>query len=214
MSSIPPDEALNVLEEVIKQDVVQLSVLPIDWVQLQSAIPSLGHSPFLEDLVAGEQQERAGASAGAKEMFSPDLLRAMDPAQRQQTLTEKLQAEAERVLRLPRGKLNLTCPLNQFGLDSLMALELKNRMQAQWGITVPLVNILSGPSVTDLASLILEMLADAAEKPSSNAGKSEPENGFNRSALDRHSAEELLRRLPELSDDEVDSFLKQIANSS
>jgi NAD(P)-dependent dehydrogenase (short-subunit alcohol dehydrogenase family)/acyl carrier protein len=212
MSTIPPDVAMKAMEEVIRQGTVQVSVLPMNWVQLQSAIPSLGRSPFLKELVAREPEKDAHAATG-KDSLSPDLLRAMDPVQRRQTLTDKLQAEAARVLRLPPAELDVTRPLNQFGLDSLMALELKNRMQSQWGITVPLVSILSGPSVTGLVS-ILETLVDTAEEPSENASVSTPEDGIARNVMDSKSAHQLLDRLPQLSDDEVDSLLKQMANLS
>jgi phthiocerol/phenolphthiocerol synthesis type-I polyketide synthase C len=137
----------------------------------------------------------------------------MDPVQRRQTLTDKLQAEAARVLRLPPADLDVTRPLNQFGLDSLMALELKNRMQSQWGITVPLVSVLSGPSVTGLVS-ILETLVDAAEEPSDSVPANASDDGFTRNVMDSKSAHQLLDRLPQLSDDEVDSLLKQMANLS
>jgi len=203
MSTIPPDEAMKALAAVIRQGTVQVSVLPMNWVQLQSAIPSLGRSPFLKELIAMEP-EKAG-----KDTFSPELLRAMDPVQRRQTLTGKLQSEAARVLRLPPAELDVMRPLNQFGLDSLMALELKNRMQSQWGIIVPLVSILSGPSVTGLVS-ILETLVDAAEEPSDSAS----EDRFARNVMDSKSAHQLLDQLPQLSDDEVDSLLKQMADLS
>ena len=207
MSTIPPNVAMQALEEVIRQGTVQVSVLPMNWVQLQSAIPSLGRSPFLKELVAREP-EKAG-----KGSLSPELLRSMDPVQRRRTLTDKLQEEAARVLRLPPAELDVTRPLNQFGLDSLMALELKNRMQSQWGLTVPLVSILSGPSVAGLVS-ILETLVDAVEEPSDNASSNASEDGFARNVMDSKSAHQLLDRLPQLSDDEVDSLLKQMADLS
>jgi aryl carrier-like protein len=200
------------MEEVIRQGTVQVSVLPMNWVQLQSAIPSLGRSPFLKELVAREPEKGERAAAG-KDTLSPELLRAMDPVQRRQTLTNKLQGEAARVLRLSPAELDVTRPLNQFGLDSLMALELKNRMQAQWGIAVPLASILSGPPVTSLAS-IFEMLIDAAEEPSDCVSANASEGGITRNVIDSESAHQLLRRLPQLSDDEVDSLLKQIVDLS
>jgi hypothetical protein len=159
MSTIPPAVALKALEAVIRQGTVQVSVLPMNWIQLQSAIPSLGHSPFLKELVARAPEKDERASAG-KDTLTLELLQAMDTVERHQTLTDRLQGEAARVLRLPPAELDVTRPLNQFGMDSLMALELKNRMQSQWGITVPLVSILSGPPVTGLVS-ILETLVDA-----------------------------------------------------
>ena len=77
-------------------------------------------------------------------------------------------------------------------------------MQAQWGITVPLVNILNGPSVTGRVS-ILEVLVDATEEPSDGVSAIASQDGFTRNVIDSESAHQLLHRLPELSDDEVDS---------
>jgi acyl transferase domain-containing protein len=212
MSTIPPDVAMKALEEVIRQAIVQVSVLPMNWVQLQSAIPSLGRSPFLKELVAREPEKGERAAAG-KNTLSAELLRAMDPVQRRQTLTNKLQAEAARVLRLPSPEFDVMRSLNQFGMDSLMALELKNRMQTQWGIVVPLVSILNGPSVTGLVS-ILETLVEAAEEPSDGVSANASRDGLTRNAIDSESAHQLLHRLPELSDEEVDSLLKQMADLS
>jgi acyl transferase domain-containing protein len=212
MSMIPPALALKALEEVIRQGTVQVSVLPMNWIQLQSAIPSLGYSPFLKELVAVAPEKGERAAVG-KDTLSPELLRAMDPVQRHQTLTNKLQAEAARVLRLPPAELDVTRPLNQFGLDSLMALELKNRIQSQWRIIVPLVSILSGPPVTGLVST-LERLVDAAEEPSNSVLASVSGDEFTRNMIDSNSAQQFLHQLPQLSDDEVDSLLKQMADLS
>jgi acyl transferase domain-containing protein/acyl carrier protein len=201
MSSIPPEQAIRVMEEVIARGIVQLSVLPINWTRLRSAIPSLGNSPFLEELTAGERDKREGA-ATAKDTLNPE-----EPALRLQLLTPKLQEEAARVLRLPLTELDVARSLNQFGLDSLMALELKNRIEARCGITIPLVSILTGPSVKELVSVLLDQLGKTTEKlPQSVA----VEDAGTQNMIDSDAAQELLQKLPDLSDEEVDSLLKQM----
>jgi hypothetical protein len=61
---------------------------------------------------------------------------------------------------------------------------------------------------------ILETLVDAAEDPADNVSANASEDGFTRNVIDSKSAHQLLDRLPQLSDDEVDSLLKQMANLS
>jgi hypothetical protein len=61
---------------------------------------------------------------------------------------------------------------------------------------------------------ILETLVDAVEEPSGNVPANASEDGFTRNVMDSKSAHQLLYRLPQLSDDEVDSLLKQMANLS
>ncbi len=210
MSAIPPEQAMKVMEEVITRGIVQLSVLPINWTKLRSAIPSLGNSPFLEDLVSGESQKGEGTTASEKDALSPERLRAMEPAQRLEILTSQLQKEAARVLRLPSTELDVARSLNQFGLDSLMALELKNRIEARCGITIPLVNILTGPSVKDLSSVLLDQLENAIENLPEKLSVTAAEDKDSQDTIDSDSARELLQRLPDLSDEEVESLLKQM----
>ena len=79
-------------------------------------------------------------------------------------------------------------PLTAFGIDSLMAVELKNRVDRDLGLSVPLVHYLDGSGIGRLAEALLESAAGA---PVTNEGA-------------------LLERLPGMSDDEVDALLTQM----
>ena len=213
MSFIPPEIALFSLEEVIRQGITQVSVLPITWTQLQAGIPSLANSPFVADLIVGTAKTEKPDTATQKDSLFRQLFSINDPAERQRMLLAKVQAEAARVLRLPVGKLDVNRCLNQFGMDSLMALELKNRMQAELRIAIPLGTVLSGPSVTDLSNLLLEKLASDSEVLKPESGDDNLESSS--AAIDSQEAQELLRKLPDLSDEAVDSILsRMVANQS
>ena len=57
-------------------------------------------------------------------------------------------------------------PLNRLGIDSLMAVELKNRVEADLETNLPVTALLQGPSLSQLAAQLLEGLdAPAAEAP-------------------------------------------------
>jgi hypothetical protein len=59
------------------------------------------------------------------------------------------------------------------GMDSLMAVELKNRLEAELGVTLPLIRLIQGPSVSELATWLAEQLGGdekgAASAPSASA---------------------------------------------
>ena len=73
-----------------------------------------------------------------------------------------------------------------------MAIELKNRIEADLGVTVPMVTFLEGPSVRDLARSVAGQLRAADPGPSTN--------GDRPSTIDVNT----------LSDDQVDALLAEL----
>src|SRR5439155_433041 len=117
----------------------------------------------------------------------------------------QLREQAARVLRLPAASLDAEVPLNHLGIDSLMAIELKNRIEADLGVSVPMVKFLEGPSVRDLAGFLADRLAPAeltAAPPSANpaAGPEALRRSFDELAA-RH--ESLRATFPERPDGPV-----------
>ena len=114
----------------------------------------------------------------------------------QPILEGQLREQAARVLRLSAAALDVEQPLNNVGIDSLMAIELKNRIEADLGVTVPMVKFLEGPSVRALAQFVAEQLVPVRPGPADG--------------LDAAAAGHLLARLDDLSDDQVDALLAEL----
>ncbi|MCI0394193.1 MAG: AMP-binding protein, partial [Chloroflexi bacterium] len=70
-----------------------------------------------------------------------------------------LRQRAAQVLGLPPAQVGLDQPLDALGLDSLMAIELRNALENSLGVTLPVVNFLQGPTITALVGQLLELLA-------------------------------------------------------
>jgi phthiocerol/phenolphthiocerol synthesis type-I polyketide synthase D len=66
------------------------------------------------------------------------------------------------VLGLSRSRVDFDEPLNRLGLDSLMAVELKNRIDSDLGVNVPLINFARNPSVAQLTANVLDQFRIAA----------------------------------------------------
>ena len=81
-------------------------------------------------------------------------------------------------------------PVLEMGLDSLMAVELGNRIEELFGVKVPVGEILSGISVGEIASKVKRGLTSAPAE------------------LGADEAQNLLARLDQLSDEEVSSLLR------
>ena len=62
------------------------------------------------------------------------------------------------VLRLPVGDLAPKVRITDLGVDSLVAIEIKNRIQRDVGVDVALTALLEGPTVESLAGTLLAQL--------------------------------------------------------
>jgi myxalamid-type polyketide synthase MxaB len=57
-------------------------------------------------------------------------------------------------------------PLSTFGLDSLLALELKNNLEGRLDFTLPMAKLMEGPSIASLASVTSQLLAAGSQSSS------------------------------------------------
>jgi hypothetical protein len=82
-----------------------------------------------------------------------------------------------------------------------MGFELVNRLEAELGIAVPMTLLLQGPSLAELAEQLLARLA--------------PPSGVAPTPVsEQETDEELLARVDQLSDEEVDALLREIVEES
>jgi len=99
--------------------------------------------------------------ASQEESFIRKALLAIDPKMRLPVAESYVLEQAARVLRVSPSRLLPERSLSAMGLDSLMAVELRNHIEADLGVTVPASALLEGLSARAVASLVLDDL-DAA----------------------------------------------------
>jgi acyl carrier protein len=75
-----------------------------------------------------------------------------------------LATEVARIFRLPPDDIELTRPLDELGLDSMMSLDLRMSIEKRFSIELPVVAITAGVSVNDLAARLVAGLR-SGEQP-------------------------------------------------
>jgi len=80
------------------------------------------------------------------------------PEQRAAMIGGYLREQAARVLGMGVSRFDDQLALSSYGFDSLMAVQLKNKIEADLGIIIPLIRFLHGPSVGELVPSICEGL--------------------------------------------------------
>jgi acyl transferase domain-containing protein len=200
MGSIAPDQGTEALDRLVAAGVAQAGVLPVDWDEWRQRYPALAESPFLEEVVRGgpaEAEERApGEDARA-------AILAAAPEERARLVVAHVAEQVCRVMQVPTAKLDPGQPLKDFGLDSLMAVEIRNRVEATLGVSLPLVSILEGQPVAQLAASVRARLEEVTSAPAAAARGPAPDPG----AIE---ASRLLEELPDLSEEQVDALLKKM----
>jgi acyl carrier protein len=203
-SSIKPEEGLRILEQLISQQPVQRVVLPIQLDTMEGKAVQ----PILRQVVKTKSRPAQSKPAGV----TPDQLKGMPPAAQQDALLEYTRQQVIGILGLdPRQPFNPESVLTHLGMDSLMAVELKNKIEGDLGVNVPVTYFLEEATVRDLAQLLLDRLTGAeqgaADGGSQAAGAG---NGTAGEGVDPEKARRLLSNLDQLSEDEVNALLNDL----
>jgi acyl carrier protein len=158
-------------------------------------------------LTAGVLGAPASPAPERRDNLLDALVRA-DDNERQRQLESYLREHAAGKLGLAASQLDIESPLHQLGVDSLVAVELRAQIERDLGIVVPVVRLLDGPSVTGLAGWLVEQLSPADPEPAPVVTDDAPavngDNGTDPQWMD------VLGRLPDISDDDVDALLRDV----
>jgi acyl carrier protein len=158
---IRPAEGTALLGTSMELSRIQLAVLPIDWTVLGGA----GKEPSL--LAAFRPDARIAGDHVRPREQEPELrvqLAHAAPSQRRGLLVRHVVNRIAAVLRLADpDAIDLDQPLVELGIDSLMALELRNTFARGAGCPLPATLLFDCPTPGALASLLASKLLDGAE---------------------------------------------------
>ncbi len=79
-------------------------------------------------------------------------------------------ADVGRIFRLPPDEIEMTRPLDELGLDSMMSLDLRMSIEKRFGIELPVMAISAGVSVNELAARLIASLR-TGERPPGETGQ-------------------------------------------
>ena len=157
-----PQQGLRAMEGLVRQDVTNSVVMSMDWEVFQEAVED--RPPLLEELLAATDEAREDSPALADDLIS--RLQATPAAEREGLLSSFVQQELQAVLRLPNVPA-LTIGFFDLGMDSLMAVELRNRLNRAMADAYVASNtvVFDYPSVAALAGHLAAELAEVGGAP-------------------------------------------------
>jgi acyl transferase domain-containing protein/acyl carrier protein len=204
IAAFSPTEGLRAYDRILQSDLTQVGVAPIDWQIFATEYLHGRVPPFLTEVVGagGRGAARPRARAEGEPAASADgLLHELEraaPPKRRQLLAAHIERCAVRVLGLNRERpLDRRVPLAEMGLDSLMAVELRNALASAVGRPLPATLLFDYPTVDGIAAfLAAEVLALDGLETAAAVITSEPGPG-------------VLEMIEDLSDEDVERMLAE-----
>ncbi len=161
MGLLPADAALGLLGRLMSGGVTQTTVMDVAWGDLLKVLGNRCPS-ILCDIA-----ETHGAAIDTHSQVDHEFrgrLEAAEPDDQAAMVRDYIQAELARILSFEPDQLDVDQPLTAFGLDSLMALELKNNLEGRLSFNLPMAKLLEGPSIASLAADTVKLiLGDGAQ---------------------------------------------------
>ena len=202
---IPPRQGLQILEQLLADDVGQVAVLPGNWAALTDR--SSSETPWLLlELVRADAASTNGAHVGGRLRAAGGL----NGADRRAALVTFLRHNVALVLRSRRTRFR--CAIHSTCWDSIRSwrTELRNRVETQLQIDVPVVKFMEGQSVLELAAEIDRRMPVDGLFDSATRQQRHPDRYWRPTdvkEIDSLEAHQLLARLDDLSDEEVEALL-------
>jgi acyl carrier protein len=157
------------LEKLMRAEAPHAGVFPVRWERFLAG--SDAHGRFVEHL-RGAAVTKAGLkpAAGAKAAVAAgaaliDELKQATPQRRRERLLAFVAEHVARVVDAPSAQaIDPRQPLNELGLDSLMAVELRNRLGTGLGLarSLPATLVFDHPTLEALAAYLEELAVPAA----------------------------------------------------
>ena len=164
---LEPTAALGALAEVVATGTGQATVIKANW---QRAAKLLGGArpPILDLVLPSAVSEATGESEMLKQ------LQEIPAAQRAGFITEFLQREVQGFLRLAQPPA-ATSRFLDLGTDSLMAVELRNRLHSQFGgaFTISATAVFDYPTIGGLAEYLAGQMPEVAAQSGPQSGEAE-----------------------------------------
>lgn len=169
ITTLTPVSALASLQHLLLQNHPQVTVAHVEWPQFKAIYELRRSSPLLQLLPGVDAPAAAPAVDRAKAVLRQQL-EGLPVGDRQEQLITVLQQEVGRVLGFGAERLpDLHSGFFDLGMDSLMALDLKGRLENSLGVSLPGTLIFECPTVTHLADYLVDEVLGWSATPAAIA---------------------------------------------
>jgi phthiocerol/phenolphthiocerol synthesis type-I polyketide synthase D len=164
LDTITVAEGIEALDSLLATDRIRTGVARLRADRALVAFPEIRGIGYFTRVVEG-----LDTAGDLGDWGGPDALADLDPAEAQQVVTDRMCARIAAVMGYAdRSTVDpavpLDKPLTELGLDSLMAVRIRNGARADFGVEPPVALILQGASLQDLTADLVRQLGLAGHQ--------------------------------------------------
>ncbi|GAA2253851.1 mycocerosic acid synthase-like polyketide synthase [Streptomyces ruber] len=164
---IAPEEGIAALERILAHGRDRTAYTPVDLPRWLDSYPATARTAFFAGLAA----PAAGADpSDTRSALLESLRRTDEPERRRQILRDGVVAHVSAVLRLGTDRFDADTSLVTLGLDSLLAIALRNRLQRELGLDIPTTVMWTHPTAAALTRYLLARLHPDRDRGDAHAG--------------------------------------------
>ena len=160
--SFSPAEGLEAFRRLLAHPRAEIGVMRFDARQWVEFYPAIAGAPVFAEVMK-LNAKRENSESQAKEML--ERLQGARPDERLPLLEKHLMEQVGVVLHIEPTRIDRTVPLQSLGMDSLMSLELRNRLEASLGIRLSATVLFTYSSVSALAPRLMQDLGMSVVSP-------------------------------------------------
>ncbi len=156
-ASMKPTDGLTILGELLRQSPPHIGVMSLHLPRWSQFYPNLTRSSLFATLLA-ESKAQTEPEPGQDRRLTRETLAELDEEQRQHALAGYLNEQIARVLGHSTLQLDAQQQLNRLRIDSLMSVELKNRIGSDLNVAIPATVFLQGITFAQFISSLVEQM--------------------------------------------------------
>jgi acyl carrier protein len=177
VSPIALDDGLRLLGGLLAGAPPRVGILPVAWGAFLAAFPAGTEPPLFAELAPPRSGTAAGAAAPARSELLGRLA-ALPAGERLEAMTGHVRGLLAEVLEVDRARAPAAdAGFFDLGLDSLMAVELRNRLGISLGRVLPAALTFQFPHAAALAAHLVAELLPSGEGAAGGAAAGEAEDG-------------------------------------
>ncbi|MGB3523442.1 MAG: type I polyketide synthase, partial [Mycobacterium sp.] len=166
LDPINPDEGMEALEAILGGDLSRIGVARLRLDRVAAAFPELQQLGYFATLA-----EELDLDDEDDDWPGPEGLKQLSAAEATKAVVARLGSRIMAIMGYPKGSvIDPARPLTELGMDSLMAVRIRNTVRGDFGAEPPVALLLQGASLTDLAADLARQLGLAEPEGADGAG--------------------------------------------